>query len=290
VGDFPRRFEFVRGNMEVAEWNGARFLRISQGQSRFAIVLAKPLPGRFTLEFDAVAPPPGSWAEIRFAPKTASVVTFREFTTLGEGGIGGTGATALGRTAAPLGPTGREVLRVRVMADGQYAKVYLNGTRVANVPNADLGRSERITFDITHATNDQPMLIGGLRLMAGGRKLYDALAEKGRVATQGIYFDSGSDRIRPESAPTLREIAAMLAEHGDLSLTIEGHTDNAGSEAANQALSERRATSVRDALVTQFGVDPTRLSAKGVGPSQPIAPNTTPEGRQANRRVELVKS
>jgi outer membrane protein OmpA-like peptidoglycan-associated protein len=125
--------------------------------------------------------------------------------------------------------------------------------------------------------------------MAGGKKLYDALAESGRVATQGIYFDTGSDRIRPESTPTLKEIAAMLSDHSDLKLTIEGHTDNVGSATSNQALSEKRAAAVRQFLIDNYSVDAARLTAKGLGSTKPAGSNDTPEGRQTNRRVELVK-
>jgi outer membrane protein OmpA-like peptidoglycan-associated protein len=132
-------------------------------------------------------------------------------------------------------------------------------------------------------------MISNISIMAGGRKLYDALAESGRVATQGIYFDSGSDRIRPESTPTLKEIGAMLSEHADLSLTIEGHTDNVGNADANRELAERRAAAVKSFLVSSYNVDEGRLQAVGIGDAKPAAPNTTPEGRQQNRRVELVK-
>ena len=125
--------------------------------------------------------------------------------------------------------------------------------------------------------------------MAGGKKLYDALSESGRVATQGIYFDTGSDRIRPESTPTLKEIGTMLTEHGDLKLTIEGHTDNVGNAAANQDLSQRRAAAVKDYLVAKHGIDSSRINSAGLGDKKPAAPNATPEGRQQNRRVELVK-
>jgi outer membrane protein OmpA-like peptidoglycan-associated protein len=126
--------------------------------------------------------------------------------------------------------------------------------------------------------------------MAGGKKLYDALSEAGRVATQGIYFDTGSDRIRPESTPTLKEIGEMLKEHADLKLTIEGHTDNVGGADANKALAEKRAAAVKSFLVASYGVDASRLQTAGFGDQEPVAPNTTPEGRQQNRRVELVKS
>jgi OmpA-OmpF porin, OOP family len=290
VGDFPRRLEFVEGNMEVAQWNGARYLRISSsGHSRFALVLTEPLPERFTLEFDATAPLDPYSTVISFAEGQVSNVTFREYLRKGNGGVGGSGSASLGTTSSPLGPTGNEVFRFRIMADGKYVKVYMNETRLANVPNAELGRSNRIVFDVAGSTED-PQFIGNISLMAGGRRLYDDLAEKGRVATQGIYFDTGSDRIRPESTPTLKEIAGMLQEHPELALLIEGHTDNVGSAQANLALSDKRAAAVRQALVDRFGIAGTRLSTKGLGASKPSAPNTTPEGRQANRRVELVKS
>jgi outer membrane protein OmpA-like peptidoglycan-associated protein len=174
------------------------------------------------------------------------------------------------------------------MGDGAYLKVYLDDTRVLNVPNANVGRSNKIQF-YSDATADKPTLFGNFRVAAGGKKLYDALSEKGRVATQGIYFDTGSDVIRPESTPTLKEIAAMLREHGDLSLTIEGHTDNVGAPAANRALSEKRAAAVKAHLVEAEGIETSRLETAGLGDTKPAAPNATPEGRQQNRRVELVK-
>jgi len=99
----------------------------------------------------------------------------------------------------------------------------------------------------------------------------------------------GSDHIRAESAPTLKSISDMLTAHADLKLMIEGHTDNVGSATSNQTLSERRAAAVKQYLVTMAHVDAARLSTKGYGASKPIAPNTTAEGRQENRRVELVK-
>ena len=82
----------------------------------------------------------------------------------------------------------------------------------------------------------------------------------------------------------------MLTEHPELKLTIEGHTDNVGAAAANQTLSEKRAAAVKQVLSGQFAVDAGRLESKGLGASAPAGSNDTPEGRQSNRRVELVKS
>jgi outer membrane protein OmpA-like peptidoglycan-associated protein len=106
----------------------------------------------------------------------------------------------------------------------------------------------------------------------------------------GIYFDAGSDRIRPEAAPALREIAALHVAHPSLALVLEGHTDSLGNAEANLVLSRSRAAAVRQALVTTFGANASRLSVRGLGATRPAASNDTPEGRQTNRRVELARS
>jgi outer membrane protein OmpA-like peptidoglycan-associated protein len=134
-----------------------------------------------------------------------------------------------------------------------------------------------------------PTLFGNIRVAAGGRDLYRALAESGRVTADGIYFDTNSDRLRPESEAALGEIAGVLARHPDLRLSIEGHTDDAGDAAANQALSAKRAAAVRARLAAAYGVAGGRLEARGFGAARPAAPNTSEAGRQRNRRVELVR-
>ena len=107
--------------------------------------------------------------------------------------------------------------------------------------SANFARGDTLYLTVGSATEALPVLIGPIRVAGGGRDLYDRLARDGRVATQGILFDTASDVIRPESTPTLVEIGAMLTDHPDLALTIEGHTDSDGDEASNQSLSERRA-------------------------------------------------
>jgi outer membrane protein OmpA-like peptidoglycan-associated protein len=115
------------------------------------------------------------------------------------------------------------------------------------------------------------------------------LALDKRVDVYGIYFDFASDRLRPESAPVLAEIAAVLAKNEGWKLNINGHTDNVGSDPSNLELSRLRATSVKNALVERYGVAAGRLSTGGLGASQPQAKNDTPEGRARNRRVELIR-
>ena len=103
-----------------------------------------------------------------------------------------------------------------------------------------------------------------------------------------INFDSGKSSIKEESAPIIGRIADMLQSNPDINLSIEGHTDDQGDNDANQKLSENRAKAVLDAI-TARGISGDRLSSKGFGEDQPIADNSTEEGRAKNRRVELIK-
>jgi OOP family OmpA-OmpF porin len=308
VGNFPRRLSLVQGNMEIVELGGQRFLRATSEPSVFDIVLPEQLPARFTIEFDinlkearlvestlhGVVGQEGAdaiWQYANFShdePEAPSSTIW--WNAYGAGIAGGHGARAekMGLRPGEDEPLLDQTAHVRVQADSAYLKMYVNEVRVADIPNADFARSNRLRFVINcHA--EEPDMVGNIVIAAGGQPLYDALVASGRVATQGIYFDVGSDRLRPESTPTLKQIGEMLGAHPALKLTIEGHTDNTGSPAANQVLSERRAAAVVRYLVDTFHVEPARLTSRGYGDTKPVAPNITAEGRQQNRRVELVR-
>jgi outer membrane protein OmpA-like peptidoglycan-associated protein len=109
------------------------------------------------------------------------------------------------------------------------------------------------------------------------------------VVLYGIHFDTDKYDIKPESEPTLGEIARLLQQDPTLRLNVVGHTDNVGGLEYNEDLSERRAASVVTYLTGRHGIDASRLSPVGAGMTSPIASNDTEEGRAKNRRVELVK-
>jgi outer membrane protein OmpA-like peptidoglycan-associated protein len=123
---------------------------------------------------------------------------------------------------------------------------------------------------------------------ADASSLANALDTSGHIAVYGIHFDTGKATIQPDSETTLDEIVKLLGTHPELHLRVEGHTDNQGNAGLNQTLSEKRAQAVVAWLVAH-GTTASRLSAKGFGASQPVADNSTDEGRAKNRRVELVK-
>lgn len=116
-----------------------------------------------------------------------------------------------------------------------------------------------------------------------------SIGSSGRVALYGILFDTDKADIKPESAPSLQEIAGLLAADPKLAVLIVGHTDNQGAYDYNLDLSRRRAESVVKALTVNFKADPKRLRAAGVGMLAPTASNDADDGRAKNRRVEVVK-
>ncbi|HLX25334.1 MAG TPA: OmpA family protein [Usitatibacter sp.] len=117
----------------------------------------------------------------------------------------------------------------------------------------------------------------------------EALKAKGAVDIYGIYFDTDKAVIKPESTPTLDEVASLLKIDGGLRLEVSGHTDNTGEKAHNLKLSEDRAQAVVKALTTSYKIDAKRLVAKGYGDTKPVAANSSDENKAKNRRVELRK-
>ena len=289
VGDFPRGLEFVGGTIEVVESGSERVLRATS-EGAFDIRLPQTLPQRFTMEFSVQV---DNWQfnELFVYPVTdqgrragSHWLVVQPYYGIGIDSEGSTTSTKRGFAEKMKA----EMLPVRLTADGEYVKVYVDTDRVANIPNADLGRSNTLRFAIEDGRSEG-VFIGPLRVAAGGRDLYSTLDAEGRVATRGIQFDTGSADIRPESTPVLQDIARMLENHPNLRVAIEGHTDATGSERANQSLSQQRAQSVKQYLTSEHGIATSRLTAVGKGESNPVASNDTPEGRQSNRRVELVK-
>ncbi|WP_234570989.1 OmpA family protein [Rhodohalobacter sp. 614A] len=302
IGDFPHRMTFRNGSMEVVNWDDQKVFQLQEG-CQFEIPLPETLPDRFTLEFDihdSKSSVDTGWTAIYFAepaargfyPNRPGGPPFLRFAHFHGSGLHATNSNQIsgvynsGGTGNTHPALAEDLMHVEVQVDGEAIKVYANQERIVNVPNADLGRHNAITV-LCDARAD-PTYIDNIRVAAGGMDLYSSLESEGRVATRGILFETGSDRIQPGSAATLEEILGMLRQHADLRLRIEGHTDNVGNTSSNQELSQSRAEAVRDYLVEQ-GIDASRLEAIGMGEEHPVADNNTEAGREQNRRVELVR-
>lgn len=120
-------------------------------------------------------------------------------------------------------------------------------------------------------------------------ELQRGLDAQGRVALYGLYFDTDKADMRADSQPQLAEIAKLLQASAQLQVLVVGHTDAQGALDYNRDLSQRRAQSIVEALVSQHGIARQRLSAVGVGMAAPVASNRDEAGRALNRRVELVE-
>ena len=172
--------------------------------------------------------------------------------------------------------------------------MYINGIRVANIPNAAKPASLQIYMrrSVVHSKEDfkYPPNAGitNIRLAKGAVPLYDRMMTDGKFITYGITFDVGKSTIKPESMGEINRIVQLMNENPTLKFSVEGHTDSTGNPTSNQTLSEQRAQAIVDKLV-ELGIAKDRLTAVGKGQNSPIADNTTDEGRAKNRRVEFVK-
>jgi outer membrane protein OmpA-like peptidoglycan-associated protein len=118
--------------------------------------------------------------------------------------------------------------------------------------------------------------------------MFDALTRDGKVAIYGILFDVNLADLRPGSGEVIDTVAEVLKVNPGLRVEVQGHTDSTGAAERNRQLSLDRAQSVAAALAL-YGVEPSRLVPRGFGPDQPVADNADEQGRQQNRRVELVR-
>jgi len=287
VGEYPAKWTTKDGGgntAEVVQRDGRKFL-----QSRYSADGAEAsmhwlryeikgdLPKNFTIELDAdvqgpfslVFSDPVSWGgqEISFEPDRVKSGNVENPVNLGSG-----------------------VKHVSMNVSGTSVKAYVGGERVLNDPDAIERPVKRIgfLFDSTAGEPNKGQMFTAFRLAEGGKDFKTLLAGSGRIVSHGILFDTGSDVLKPESGPELRNIFQILQEDPNLRLAVEGHTDNQGGPQINGPLSERRAAAVKAWLVKQ-GIDPSRLTSKGFGDTKPIDTNSTAEGRANNRRVEFAR-
>lgn len=132
-------------------------------------------------------------------------------------------------------------------------------------------------------------LVTNIRIAGGLPDLRSKLITEGKLVSYGIYFDVNKDQVKPESYATLKTISDILKENPGIKISIIGHTDADGNDQANLELSKRRAASVKDELIKNFGIDGSRIATDGKGESQPIGPNDTASNKAKNRRVEFIK-
>jgi outer membrane protein OmpA-like peptidoglycan-associated protein len=290
-GEFPYRWNLDRGVFEVVRLGKDYWIMCTDAGSIRPKVQESSLPEKYTVEFDIYDNGPGFSGHYYHLCWVGA--DGRDIAKLSLTGSRNTSLTVQGKTKAtktlPSNLT-KGVHTMRVMATTRSIKCYVNTVRVANVPKVEGFNPVgfRLLMDPWNKEGN-PMLVREFRYAEGGKTMREQLDEDGKIVTHGVLFDPDSHTIRGESMKTLKEIGRLLEDDPDLRLSIEGHTDSDGSDDHNMTLSQNRANSVRQYLISTYGVSADRLEAKGLGESKSIDTNDSPEGKANNRRVELVK-
>jgi OmpA-OmpF porin, OOP family len=188
---------------------------------------------------------------------------------------------------------GRPV-HVAIQVQKERMRIWIDQEKLADFPKAvGLGYiMNQLQFQVhpsSYKEDQYGMYIGNLKVAKGIPDTRHKLIEEGKFSTTGILFDVNSDVIRPESFGVIKGIANVLKEYSDVKVKIIGHTDSDGNDAANLALSQKRAAAVIKVLSEEFGIAAERLQSDGKGETQPVADNKSREGKAANRRVEFIK-
>lgn len=182
---------------------------------------------------------------------------------------------------------------ISIWRQKQRLRVYLNGEKIWDIPRAFDNAATYNALTIGHqgAYSDHSdfYLLNNIRLAIGAPDTRNKLITEGKFVTRGILFDVNSDVVKGESYGTIKDIANVLKENADVKVKVIGHTDSDGDDAANLDLSKRRAASVKNALVSEFGIDASRIETDGKGESQPVDKSETALGKANNRRVEFIK-
>ncbi len=295
MGEFPSKWDLLNGNAEIASVNGKTVINLTDESTEIMPLMKDPknyLTEAFTLEFDFLG---GNDEKAIFCDYTIHLKNM-DGNDVAQITLNG---TASGRiytwwmtpnedqreqsAAAPVKED--EWNHVALSFNKRALKVYLNGNRLVNIPNCARPQN----FSIQRSSwADHRYLMTNVRLCKGAVPLYNRLMTEGKIITYAITFDIGKANIKPESMTEINRIANLMKENPDLKFEVQGHTDNTGTVAGNQKLSEQRAQAIVNKLV-EMGIAANRLSAKGMGQSAPLADNSTDEGRAKNRRVEFVK-
>lgn len=287
VGEFPRKWTLKgpRGGgdpAEVVKYAGQNYLSTS-GYTWLYLRLNQKgdMPEKFTIECDVIfVDNGGNYNRYEFLMPTVQDNNKRFE-------IGAMKA-ASAFNSLPLDfreKQDKKIHHLSISVNGTFLKAYVDNVRVLNDPDAIPRPIQQVgigPWGSGHA------IISNFRLAEGGKNIKSAIDTDGKIVTHGILFDLGSDKIRPESAATLNMILGLLNDDPGLRFSIEGHTDNQGSAAANQPLSERRALAIKNWLAAK-SIDASRLQTRGWGQTKPIDSNSTKEGQANNRRVEFVK-
>ena len=307
MGEFPSKWDLIDNNAEVARMNGKMAIKFEHGSDTEITPLLKDgnkkyLPEVYSLEFDYfVTGEDDNTSAYRVLLKAEDDSQTSEI-FIGRGDV----SWSVYKPNSDDYISGSASLEDKhdlndwnhfALSFNQRAlKVYINNQRVINIPNA---RAMDWFAVRTEFWEDHIDYITNVRLAKGGGELYGrneqdmsavekAIAETGKFVTNNILFETGKATLKPESMTEIQKVADYMKKNPSVRFEVQGHTDNQGSDAVNDPLSQQRAEAVVKALAG-LGVDDFNLKAVGKGSHEPVADNKTDAGRAKNRRVVFVK-
>lgn len=183
----------------------------------------------------------------------------------------------------------KNFVKVSIWRQQGRLRVYLGQDKLLDVPRFFAESKPYQLAFFRSFFYDCQILMTNIRLAVAGADTRTKLMNEGRFVTNEILFDVNSDVIRKESQAAIQDIGMVLRDEPSISVKIIGHTDSDGDAAANLALSQKRAVAVKNRLIKDHAIAPSRLTTDGKGESQPVSDNDTASGKAQNRRVEFVK-
>ena len=321
LGEFPSKWDVDEGNAEVASINGKKYMNFTTDYNYVKPLMKDMksyLPDVFTLEWDMFLSKVGDfgeidfemifmkkgswndragWVTLRYRPQNPDAWGSYRF----EKGNGAEGESTGQYEWSQI----KKYIKIgqwnhfAASFNKRAFKFYINGNRVVNIPNAKAPE----TLLVWHGGKYKYRGITNVVLAAGAKDLYErqttdlsaaavavekAIAETGKFVTNNILFETGKATLKPESMEEIQKVAEYMKKNPTVRFEVQGHTDNQGSDAVNDPLSQQRAEAVVKAL-EGLGVDGFNLRAVGKGSHEPVADNTSDAGRAKNRRVEFIK-
>ena len=318
VGEFPSKWDLVRGNAEVASVNGAKCIEMDQRDSWIAPLvkggIKNYLGDVFTIEYDMLYDdrPKDGCSNIELdimhedSPRDNELFTITygfcsdkqsyhcDYCLTSEPSF--TNKDGNASSAESTTNNDGRWHHYALSFNKRAIKFYIDGRRVINVPNAKPGAGWVTWFS---SGGPRPTYIKNVVIAKGAVELYErnatdmsavekAIAETGKFVTNNILFETGKATLKPESMAEIQKVADYMKKNPSARFEVQGHTDNQGSDAVNDPLSQQRAEAVVKAL-EGLGCDPFNMRAVGKGSHEPVADNKTDAGRAKNRRVEFIK-
>ena len=196
----------------------------------------------------------------------------------------------------PLTSYVNKALHVAIAINKTRIRIYLDEQKLIDLPRAitpEMMNNFFLNNNYVIPASQLPMLVGNVRIASGEvdarSLLIKQLMEEGKTSTTDILFDVNSDVIKKESFEVVNQFGDALVKNPSLKIKITGHTDSDGVDATNLTLSQKRAVAVKNYITENYAVAGSRIQTDGKGETQPVAPNTTADGKAKNRRVEFLK-